>query len=81
MTEEQSRSPEEMAFGAALSELEGIVAALESEGLDLEQSLARYERGVELLRALQVKLSDAQQKVNVLLGELGAADDLGEEEA
>ncbi len=63
-------SPEEMAFGEALSELEAIVASLEGGQLELEESLARYERGVALLRALQAKLADAQQKVTTLIGEL-----------
>jgi len=57
-------------FGAALTELEGIVGALESGSLELEQSLERYERGVALLRELQGRLAEAQQKVTVLLGEL-----------
>ena len=62
MTEEMAASPEEMAFGEALAELESIVQALESGQLELEESMTRYERGVALLRALQTKLTDAQQR-------------------
>jgi exodeoxyribonuclease VII small subunit len=61
---------EELSFGDGLAELEGIVASLESGELDLEDSLTRYERGVALLRQLQARLTDAQQRVTVLLGEL-----------
>lgn len=61
---------EDLSFGDGLAELEQIVASLESGELDLEESLARYERGVVLLRQLQARLSDAQQRVTVLLGEL-----------
>jgi exodeoxyribonuclease VII small subunit len=61
---------EALKFGEALEELEAIVAALEGGALDLEESLARYERGVELLHACQAKLADAQQKVTMLMGEL-----------
>ena len=61
---------EEVSFGDGLAELEGIVASLESGELDLEESLTRYERGVALLRQLQARLTDAQQRVTVLLGEL-----------
>lgn len=61
-----------MTFGAALGELEGIVSTLESGSLELEESLDRYERGVVLLKSLQARLSEAQQKVTVLLGELEA---------
>lgn len=60
----------ELAFGEALAELEGIVAALESGTLDLEEGMRRYERGVVLLRALQAKLAEAEQKVTMLVGEL-----------
>ena len=63
-----------MKFGEALAELEGIVASLEGGQLDLEDSLARYERGVALLRACQAKLADAQQKVTMLMGELEEQD-------
>ncbi len=65
---------EDLKFGDALAELESIVAALESGQLDLEESLARYERGVALLRACQAKLADAQQKVTMLMGELEEAE-------
>lgn len=69
MTDE-ARAPEDMSFSEALAELEGIVSALEGGQLELEESLSRYERGVVLLKALQSKLADAQQKVTVLLGEI-----------
>ena len=61
---------DELSFGAALAELEQIVKALEGGQLELEDSLARYERGVALLRACKSKLSDAEQRVTMLVGEL-----------
>ncbi len=63
-------SPEQMRFSDALGELESIVTALEGGQLDLEDSLARYERGVALLRACQSRLAQAEQKVTMLMGEL-----------
>lgn len=66
----QGTNAAELPFGEALTELEGIVASLESGALELEDSLDRYERGVSLLRSLQARLADAQQKVTMLLGEL-----------
>jgi len=70
MSDSVLKAPEEMAFGEALAELEAIVGALESGQLELEDSMSRYERGVSLLRILQTKLGDAQQRVTMLLGEL-----------
>jgi exodeoxyribonuclease VII small subunit len=79
MSEQEPRSPEEMAFGDALEELEGIVRALESGQLELEESMSRYERGVALLRSLQEKLADAQQKITTLMGELEVEDEADDE--
>lgn len=67
-------SPEEMRFSDALTELEAIVCALEGGQLDLEDSLARYERGVALLRACQSRLNEAEQRVTMLMGELDSED-------
>jgi exodeoxyribonuclease VII small subunit len=69
------RPADQLRFSEALTELEGIVAALEGGQLDLEDSLARYERGVALLRACQAKLGEAEQKVTMLMGEIQPIDD------
>lgn len=66
---------DELTFREALAELESIVTVLESNTLELEDSLARYERGVVLLGSLQRRLASAEQQVEVLMGELAAAPD------
>lgn len=53
-------------FEAALSELEGIVRAMEAGQLPLEESLAVYERGAALLKHCQQALSAAEQKLQIL---------------
>jgi len=63
---------ETLGFGEALKELEAIVAQLESGQMELEDSLTSYERGVALLRALQARLGEAQQRVTSLIGEIDA---------
>lgn len=75
MTDANSTPAAELRFSEALGELESIVSALESGQLDLEESLARYERGVALLRACQAKLADAEQRVTVLMGEMPSVED------
>ena len=72
---EPVRPVEELSFREAMAELDGIVGVLESNTLELEESLKRYERGVALLAALKHKLNDAQQKVTTLMGELEAPTD------
>jgi exodeoxyribonuclease VII small subunit len=59
-------------FEAALAELEGIVEALEHGDLSLDESLRRFERGVQLTRACQSALKNAEQKVEILLRKTGA---------
>lgn len=67
MAEDTTRPIDEMSFKEASIELEQIVRSLESGDLELEESLERYSRGVELLKSLRERLSKAEQKVRVLL--------------
>jgi exodeoxyribonuclease VII small subunit len=53
-------------FEAAMAELEQIVADMEAGKLSLEDSLAAYKRGAELLEFCRTRLEDAQQQVRVL---------------
>ena len=53
-------------FETALAELEKIVEAMEEGQMPLEQSLAAYKRGAELLKVCQAQLQDAQQQVKIL---------------
>ncbi|HQZ03118.1 MAG TPA: exodeoxyribonuclease VII small subunit [Thauera sp.] len=62
-------APPPKSFEAAVSELEAIVQEMESGKLPLEEALARYQRGVGLLRFCQGTLADAEQRVKVLEGE------------
>ncbi len=56
-----------VSFETAIGELERIVSQLESGDLELEQSLALFERGIELTRLSQSKLQEAEQKVQILM--------------
>lgn len=59
-----------LTFREAMNELNSIVEQLESNTLELEESLVKYERGIALLRYLRASLNNAQQKVEILMGEL-----------
>jgi exodeoxyribonuclease VII small subunit len=56
-------------FEKALEELEVIVARMEDGKLPLEESLAAYQRGAELLKFCESKLAAAQARIAVLEGE------------
>jgi len=58
-------------FEHALEELEGLVERLERGELSLEESLAQFERGIELTRACQQALADAEQRIEVLMDRAG----------
>jgi exodeoxyribonuclease VII small subunit len=62
-------------FEGAIAELDGIVKKLEEGDLPLEQSLALYERGVQLARFCHARLEDAERRIEILTerGELRAA--------
>ena len=54
-------------FEDALADLETIVQRLEKGELPLEESLAAFERGIALVRSLSQRLSEVEQRVEVLL--------------
>jgi exodeoxyribonuclease VII small subunit len=58
-----------LTFEQALAELEALVARMEDGKLPLEESLAAYQRGAELIRHCESKLADAQARIAILDGE------------
>ena len=57
-----------LTFEQALANLEGIVRELEDGKIGLEDSLARYEQGVALLKGCYEKLRQVEQKIVELTG-------------
>lgn len=76
----QMLSQENQGFEQALSELESIVSQMESGQLPLEQSLAAYKRGTELLQFCQKSLAEIEQQIQILneAGQLQAYTDQDE---
>ena len=58
-------------FETSLKELEEIVNRMEQGDLSLEESLAAFEKGVNLTRQCQKALKDAEQKVSILVSNMG----------
>lgn len=61
----------ELDFEQAMQELESLVEKMEEGDIKLEESLATFERGVELTRICQQTLKSAEQKVQILLEKNG----------
>ena len=65
------KKPENQSFEESMSELEIIVDDLEQGDLSLEDSMKLFERGLSLSQASQSKLSNAEQKIQILLNNNG----------
>ncbi len=64
---------ESLSFEAALRELESIVGRLEQGEVDLEDSIALYERGTALKAHCEKKLKSAEARLEkIVLGPDGA---------
>jgi exodeoxyribonuclease VII small subunit len=65
---------ESLSFEVALAELEDIVSRLEQGEVDLEDSIALYERGTALKAHCEKKLKGAESRLEkIVLGPEGAA--------
>ncbi|MCH8489925.1 MAG: exodeoxyribonuclease VII small subunit [Oceanicaulis sp.] len=64
-----------LSFEAALEELEAIVQKLEGGEVELEKSIALYQRGAALKAHCEARLKDAQLKVDkIVIGADGKPD-------
>ena len=58
-------------FEKDLQELECLVEKMEGGDLSLEDSLVHFERGIALTRSCQKALTEAEQKIQILLADDG----------
>lgn len=58
---------EELSFEGALKELEAIVSRLEQGEVDLEDSIALYERGQALKAHCEAKLKSAESRLEKIV--------------
>lgn len=72
----EQKKVEELTYKEASQELERIIRSLESGDMELEESLESYTRGIELLKSLRSRLSEAEQKVSILLQDVDGTDTL-----
>lgn len=56
----------EIKFEEALKKLEKIINELESGELSLDESLKKYQEGIELARTCNQKLDSAKKKIDLL---------------
>lgn len=64
---DEARPIEQLSFEAALKELETIVGQLEQGEVDLEDSIALYERGQALKDHCEKKLKSAESRLEKIV--------------
>ncbi len=62
----KSKGSKDVPLEEAMDELQGIVTDLESGQEPLNESLAKFERGMELLRKCHQQIEDAAQRIEVV---------------
>lgn len=62
-----SISNKKIDFESSLKKLESIVAKLEDENINLEDSVKSFEAGINLVKECQKQLEEAELKVKELL--------------
>ena len=67
----KAKAKKEDSFEDSLSRLEDIVGRLEAGDIDLESSVAAFEEGVALVRALNKRLDIVQSKIEKLARSAG----------
>jgi exodeoxyribonuclease VII small subunit len=78
-------------YGAAVAEIEQILASIDRDEIDIDELSQKVERAVELLKICRARLKATELRVTQVLQEVAAekeeeedeaeADDAGEEEA
>ena len=59
---------QKLTFSLASKELEQIVQQMESGKLDIDEALAKFERGLELTKFLKKRLNEVENRVKELKG-------------
>lgn len=61
-----SENEKEMTLDEAFLELDGIIEALESREITLEESFSKYQQGMELVKKCSEKIDTVEKKVLAL---------------
>ncbi|QQR80017.1 MAG: exodeoxyribonuclease VII small subunit [Deltaproteobacteria bacterium] len=62
-----AKSEKSEKFEVSLQKLEDLVQKLESGDLSLEDSMKAFEEGMALVKSCEVRLTEAQKRVEILM--------------
>jgi exodeoxyribonuclease VII small subunit len=66
MSSKPKPSGSELNFEKAMSRLEAVVEQMETGKLPLEDLIVRYEEGMNLIKVCQERLTNAEQKIEII---------------
>lgn len=69
-----------MKFEEKMKKLETIIAELESNNNDLENSIDKYNEAMKLIKECDEQLKDIETNINKIVSENGTLEDLNIEE-
>jgi len=69
-----------MKFEEKMKKLETIIAELESNNNDLENSIDKYNEAMKLIKECDEQLKDIETNINKIVSENGSLEDLEVEE-
>ena len=64
--EKDKKLSQKTSFEDALQDLEDVAGKLESGELGLDDSIKEFEKGIKLARYCQLKLEEAERKIEIL---------------
>ena len=70
---------ENKTYEEAYKELEAIVAKLQEDNIDIDESIALFKKGIELQKYCEEILSKAEQNVTKILNENNQVEDFNNE--
>jgi len=77
MKPDPSSTPDTLTYDEALAELQGILADMQSNALDIDQLTTRMQRASALLDVCQEKLQRTEAEVQAVLKRLGLEENDG----
>lgn len=65
---------DELGYGEALAELEGILAAIEQEQVDVDQLAVKVKRSADLIRLCRSRIEAAEIAIEEIVGQSDSGD-------
>ena len=74
-TEPRAAEPDDVKYGAAVEEIEQILASIDRDEIDLDELGQKVERAVDLLKICRAKLKATEARVTEVLKDLAAEEE------